>query len=183
MSRTELVFNGISEIVGGQGIAVIVLTDVERRRALNVVCDDTMKHLIGIRMSDLSLRYNQFPEVLSQMLADNVDLSRYEITIHDIVEGEYKTMIMNVDTLSSYPIRLSDAVMLSIIIRIPIYIDERLMQRQCSVYRENSNRMAIPINTISTDKLEEELRKAISEEEYRLASLIKEELNRRKTGL
>lgn len=182
MSRTELVFNGISEIVGGNGMAVIVLTDVERRRALNVVCDDMMKNMIGIRMSNISLRYNHLPEVMLQMLMDNADVSRYEITIHDIVEGEYKTMIMNVDTLNSYAIRLSDAVLLSCISKIPIYIDDELMHKQCSFYSEKTNRMAIPINTLSTDKLEEELHKAVEEEDYRLASLIKDELNKRKAG-
>lgn len=180
MNRTELIFNGISEIVGGKGMAVIVLTDVERKRALNVVCDDMMKNLIGIRLSDWSLRYNHLPEVMLQMLMDNVDVNRYEITIHDIVEGEYKTMIMNVDTLTSYAIRLSDAVLLSHIGKIPIYIDDMLMQKQCSFYNEKNNKMAIPINTISTDKLEEEMHKAVAEENYRLASVIKDELHKRK---
>lgn len=182
MNRVELVFNGISEIAGGSGLGVIILTDVERKRALNVVCDETMKNLISLRMSDVSLRYNHLPEVMFQMFSANVDMSRYEIMICDIVGGEYKTMIMNIDTLDSYIIRLSDAVLLSCVSGIPIYIEERLMQRQCSLYSANSNRMAIPINTISTEKLEEELNKAVTDEDYRLASLIKSELNKRKAG-
>lgn len=179
MNRTELIYNGISEIVGGNGMAIVILTDVERRRALNVVCDDVMKNQIGIRDSGWDVRYRFLPEVMLQMLTDCADISRYEITIHDIVEGEYKTMIVNLDTLNSYAIRLSDAILLSRISKIPIYIDETLMRKQCSVYNGNTNRMAIPINTISTDKLREELDKAVEEENYRLASVIKDELNKR----
>lgn len=161
-------------------MAVIVLTDVEQMRALTVVCDDMMKNQLSARESSVVARERFLPEVMLRMLSDNMDISRYEIIIHDIIEGEYNTMIINPDTLRSYPIRLSDAILLSRIGKIRIYINTRLMQKQSTPYNGNSNRMAIPINALSTEKLEEELGKAIEDENYRLASQIKDEINRRK---
>ncbi len=179
MNRIRLIYDGISEIVGGNGIAVIVLTDAERKRALSVVCDEAMKLQIGSRVSNQEKYSKMCIEVLLKMLSDYTDTARFEIMIHEIIEGEYKTTIMNIDTLKSYCIRLSDAVLLSLVSDIPIYIDENLMRKQGTLYAGNTNRMSIPINSITTDRLEEELDKAIREENYRLASLIKEELNNR----
>lgn len=55
---------------------------------------------------------------------------------------------------------------------------------QSMPYAGHADRLAIPINTLDTKKLAIELQKAISEEDYRLASQIQDELNRRKeTGI
>lgn len=179
--RTQLVFKGISEIVGGNGMAVIVLTDVDEKRAISVVCDSAMKYQIGMRNSDTNVTGKFLPEVMTRMLGDFTDIGRYEITIHGIVGGEYKTAVMNADTFDLHQIRISDAVLLSLITGIPIYIDTQLMYRQSSIYNGKSDRMSIPINTLDTDKLKEELDKAVETENYRLASQIKEELNKRET--
>lgn len=179
MNRTRLIFKSISEIVGGDGMAVIILTDMDEKRAISVVCDGAMMYQIGIRKSDNKEKSKFLPEVMASMLCDFTDITRFEINIHNIVDGEYKTTIMNIDTLDLHQIRLSDAILLSIVANVPIYIDSQLMYKQSSFYRGASDRMAIPINTLDTEKLKEELGKAVENEDYRLASQIKEELSKR----
>lgn len=179
MNRVRLIYDGISEIVGGNGLAVIVLADAGRKRALSIVCDEVMKLQLCSRMSEPARHGGMCIEVMWKMISEYTDTSRFEIMIHDVIEGEYKTTVINIDTLKSYRIRLSDAVLLSLISDIPIYVDESLMQKQGTLYAGNSSRMSIPINSITTDRLKEELDKAIKEENYRLASVIKEELNNR----
>ncbi len=179
MNRTQLIFKNISEVVGGNGMAVIILTDKEAKRAVSVVCDNAMKWQIGMRRTAHDNRATFFPEVMTALLADVVSLTRYEITISDIVDGEYKTMITNMDTFVGHKIRLSDAILLSLTSEIPIYMDNGLMECQSSPYNAYTDRMAIPINTLDTEKLHEELEKAVEAENYRLASQIKEELNKR----
>ncbi len=183
MNRTQLFFRSISEVVGGNGMAVIVLTDKEARRAVSVVCDSAMKWQIGMRHNARNRKETFLPEVMTALLTDVVSLAGYEITVSDIVDGEYQTAIINKDTLVGHKIRLSDAVLLSLVSDIPIYMDNRLMYRQSSPYNAETDRMAIPINTLATDKLKEELDKAIEAENYRLASQIKEELNNREKTL
>lgn len=178
----NLIFGGISEVVGGNGIAVIMLTDRDKRYAVSVVCDDMMKRQISMRNMPDGSRDRLLPEVMSKMLHDISDGGMaYRIDIDDISDGEYKTAITDMKTLRRYDIRLSDAVLLSLVSDIPIYMDEQLMKRQASPYRENADRMAIPLNTLDAGRLKEELDKAVAAENYRLAALIKEELdNRRK---
>lgn len=159
-------------------MAVIILTDIEEKRAISVVCDNIMKYQIGLRTSGGRME-KLLPEVMLAMLSEYADTGKYEINIHSIVDGEYKTTLMNLDTLNPISIRLSDAILLSLVADFPIYIDNRLMHTQCSLYDGTTDRMAIPINTLDTEKLKEELNKAIETENYRLASHIKEEINKR----
>ena len=180
MSRTQLFFKSISEIVGSDGMAVIILTDKEAKRSVSVVCDNIMRWQIGLRGIAHDKNALFLPEVMTSLLADVVSLDEYEITVSDIVDGEYQTKITNTRTLVEHRIRLSDAVLLSQVSNIHIYMDDGLLMRQSSPYKADTNRMAIPINTLSTEKLQEEIDKAIETENYRLASHIKEELNRRK---
>jgi bifunctional DNase/RNase len=86
---------------------------------------------------------------------------------------------MNVDTFSIRKIRMSDAVLLSMISDVPLYIDGALMEQQSIPFQEANTRVSIPINTLDIDKLKEALDKAVDEENYRLASVIKDELGRR----
>ena len=74
---------------------------------------------------------------------------------------------------------MSDAVLLNVISRIPLYIDENLMRRQCTPYDPEIRGISIPINIIDEKRLNQELKRAIEVEDYRLASYIHEEILRR----
>lgn len=124
------------------------------------------------------------PEVLVSMLRDNVGMGKFEICVYNLADGEYKTVVQDTETLQEYPIRISDAILLSLVGDIPMMMEESLFIVQSMPYAGHADRLAIPINTLDTKKLAIELQKAISEEDYRLASQIQDELNRRKeTGI
>ena len=55
----------------------------------------------------------------------------------------------------------------------------QLFRRQRSLFSPHTSGLVIPINTISIDRLREELRKAIAEENYRLASSLHAEIKKR----
>ena len=116
------------------------------------------------------------------MLQEYVDLKDLEITVYDIRDGQYLVSLMNSDNYFIRQIRMSDAILLHVISNIPISIDKKLMQAQSVPFRPNVERVSIPINVLETDKLREELGKAVEEEDYRLASYINEELKRREEG-
>lgn len=180
MSRVKLIFKGIAQIVGASGLSVIVLTDVDEQQQLSVVCDKAMTDQFSQRLA-LSPRQQQqlLPEVLVSMLLSEGDISDYELMVYDVSEGQYRVSLLNKLTLTLRPIRMSDAVLLSLIADIPLYIDQALMARQSSLYKPESPGIHIPINTLETKRLNEELEKAISEENYRLASFIHKEIQRR----
>lgn len=179
MNRLQLVYKSVGEIVGSEELAVITLTDTAEQRAINFVCDNVTKCQLQMHTLHNSSCYNHLPEVLLSMLNDYVKSSKMEMVIYDIKDGQYQVTLMNVDTFSIRKIRMSDAVLLSMISDVPLYIDGALMEQQSIPFQEANTRVSIPINTLDIDKLKEALDKAVDEENYRLASVIKDELGRR----
>ena len=160
-------------------MCVIMLTDERETRCLNIICDKTMSQQLQIRTGHLDICNCLLPEVLMKFLGDYVPVKKLEINIQNILDGQYLVGLMNTDNYAIHRIRLSDAVLLHLIADVPLYIDEQLMKMQSSPYTENQTKLSIPLNTLETEKLKEELQRAIEDEDYRLASNIKEELNKR----
>ncbi len=183
MERISLRYRSLSEIVGSaDGMSIITLTDESEERALNIICDKTMAAQLQLRSEQVAICKSLLPEVLMAMLQEYVDLKDLEITVYDIRDGQYLVSLMNSDNYFIRQIRMSDAILLHVISNIPISIDKKLMQAQSVPFRPNVERVSIPINVLETDKLREELGKAVEEEDYRLASYINEELKRREEG-
>jgi bifunctional DNase/RNase len=179
MDKIKLKIKGVSEIVGTSELGILILTDELENRQLSIVCDKTTEHMFGMRLQKLPITEKLLPEVLWKeitMLSD----SQFEIIIHDLIDGQYIAILNNVDALTQIPIRASDAILLSMISQIPLYIEENLMDRQSVVYKKGSNGMAIPVNSLDDKMLESALEKAVMNEEYEFASQLRDEINKRK---
>ena len=178
MKRVRLFYKDISEIVGGDGFSVVCLTDADEQRAVCVICDKDMTAQINIRRNRVPGREQMLPEVLSSMLLDE-GRNDLELMVYDVIDGQYGVSLLNRRTLSLKTIRMSDAILLHYISKIPLYMDEELMGRQCISYKPESSGISIPINTLDTEWLNKELKRAIEKEDYRLASNLHEELKKR----
>ena len=176
--RTRLRYNSIQQIVGSDGLSVIVLTDEQETRSLNVVCDQLMASQLLLRHNRVGECQKLLPEVLLAFLQEREEA--YELFVYNIANGQYQTVLTNSDTQKMVPIRLSDAVLLTAITDIPLYIDEALMARQSCAYSKEAQGIAIPINTIALPQLNAALEKAIADEDYRLASQLRDEIKKRK---
>lgn len=182
MSKIRLKFRSVSEIVGSKEIGLLILVDEYEQRQLAVTCDKEMLSQFAMRLQRKPIAYQLVPEVLWQVIATQTDL-RFEILITDLIEGQYRALLYNVDTMEPIAMRACDAVLLSFIGRIPIYIEERLMMKQSVAYEAESRGISIPVNTISDDMLESALRRAVEDENYELASYLRDEMRRRKRVL
>ena len=179
MVRTQLIYKSLSEIVGSEGMGIITLIDESTNRALHIVCDQTMRNQLQMRAEQLDICNSMLPEVLMAMLSDYVDPKKLEITVYDIKDGQYLATLLNSDNFSIRQLRMSDAILLHVVVGVPMYIDEKLMASQSVPFQADMSKISVPINTLDTEKLKAELEKAVEEEDYRLASYIKEELNKR----
>ncbi|MBR6194250.1 MAG: bifunctional nuclease family protein [Prevotella sp.] len=178
MKWVQLFYKDFSEIMGSNGFSVARLTDADEQRAISVICDKAMTEQMSIRFNRLPGRKMMLPEVLFQMMSD-AGMGNLELMVYDIHDGQYIVSLLNKKTNSFLPIRMSDAVLLHYITRIPFYINEDLMIRQSSPYTPEARGIPIPINTLDTERLNLELERAIAEEDYRLASHLHEELQKR----
>jgi hypothetical protein len=95
------------------------------------------------------------------------------------MSGEYLVGVENKSTSTFKPIRMSDAVLLHYIAKVPLYIMSSLMDTQSTAYVPNPVGLSVPINTLETKRLQQELERAVDEEDYMKASLLHEELQKR----
>lgn len=175
MERIRLRFENIQQVVGSDDLSVILLTDENRQRALSVICDRQMSHQLVMRLQSPDCCGQMLPEVLVRMLT-----SECEIMIYGIYDGQYQVVLEDRHHESYSRLRISDAILLNIISGYPLYIEETLMRHQSIPFDENAKGVAIPINTMDSRRLSMALERAISEEDYELASQLRDELKRRK---
>ena len=88
--------------------------------------------------------------------------------------------LMNTVTGRSDQLRASDAILLSVVADIPLYIDSSLLSRQSVPFNPTHNGISIPINSLSEEMLNKALEQAIKDENYEMASYVRDEINRRK---
>ena len=154
-------------------MAVVILTDMQRMRAISVVCDEHIMRQILMRIQMPRQCRTMLPEALVQMLP-----SKCEMMVFGIFQGQYQVVLMDAKGESAR-LRMSDAVLLMGISDIPLYIEESLMQRQSTPFDETATGLAIPINAMDEPRLKVALQHAIDDENYELASQLRDEIKRR----
>ena len=179
MAKIRLIFKGISEILSGENLGLLILTDILETRQVGIVCDQHTQQMFGLRLSESVSTIKMLPEVLSAIIGRREDES-YEVCITDIENGQYVAMVSDCFSNFSKPIDVCDGVLLSLISNIPLFIDSNLMMRQSIPYAPDSQRLSIPVNSISDSMLQHAMDKAVDEENYELASHLRDEINRRR---
>ncbi len=180
MARIQLFFRGVSEIVGTDDLGLLILSDEAKERQISIVCDKAMALQIEFRLKGVPITNIMLPEVLCKVI--NMQDLHLELVIDDLIDGQYRTILYNTDTMVPLLIRASDAVLLSLVGNIPLYIDSTLMRRQAVRYSIDTRGVSLPVNTISDEMLQSALDKAIADENYELASHLRDEQKRRNKG-
>jgi hypothetical protein len=177
MNRTQLRFENLQQVVGSNDMSIVLLTDLQRKNALTVMCDEMMTKQILMRLTGSGVCKTSLPEVLAGMMP-----SDYELMVFGVHHGQYQVVLVDVKSGQSARLNMCDAVLMHIIANTPFYIEEGLMMRQSVPYVENAPGMAIPVNAISKDMLQEALDKAVEDENYELAVHLRDEIERRNTS-
>lgn len=179
----RLRFVSVSEIIGSSDLALILLADEAHERQISIVCSRDMAVQLDMRVKQLPITQRMLPEVFSSVISGQTSL-RFYIFINDISDGQYNSALVNSDNGNAVPIRVSDAVLLSVAGDILLYIDDHLMRQQSVIYRNPSVEMKVPLpmNAMSVDMLDKAIERAIKSENYEQASLLTEERNRRISG-
>lgn len=164
-------------------MCIVTLTDPDERRALNVPCDDATKVQIALRDAPFKSRKSSLVEVFYQIFEKDFRLGRFQVHIIELVAGEYKTLLVDTEGYMEYPIRLVEAVLLARVCDVKIFIRTDLFMRQSTKFDPLSSKTSLPLNILTTERLEQELERAVNDENYRLASVLQEELDKRKEEL
>ncbi len=179
VNRVQLHFYDLQQVVGGEGIAVARMLDEREQRSLNIVVDEALASQLSLRSGDNPECKRMLPEVLFNLLSQQTGQHPLEITVYAIHKGQYRVMLLNRYTLQTAAIRISDAILLSIIADVPFFIEANLMAHQCTAFDREAHGVGLPINTLDTPRLNAILKRAIRDEDYELAAHVRDELQSR----
>lgn len=175
MPNIKLKFKSASTIVGFAHGGLIVLVDEDETRQLSITCDKNMLYQFGVRLDASVNTDNYLPEALCSFLGLEDGEHNFELLIYGIYDGQYKVLLTDNATSRSVKIRASDAILLSLIAKIPLYITDVVMERQSTAYKSDGCKMSLPLNSITDEMLDLALQKAVKEEKYELASHLRDE--------
>lgn len=169
----------------GHQLSLVTLINDKEDRQLTFVCDRYVRDQFVMRDTAKTKidTIRLLPEVLIEILRNNrtMELKNLRIIIYGVYEGEYETELEDLNSSLTYPIRLSDAVLLSSISKIPIYVLSSILDRQGTPYsKQDMYTKSMPINILPEDNLREALQNAINNEDYQLAKVLSDELKKRK---
>lgn len=176
--KVQLKLLSIAEIMGNRDIGIISLVDEAEKQMMAIVCDTQMKQEIHLRLSRNKVCKTMLPEILVNILQNQVGYS-FELIINDIIDGEYKAMLVNAETGQPLSMRASDAILLHLISKVPLYVTKQLLQRQAIPYVPGSPSMALPFNVLTDKMLREAMDYAVKHENYEMASKFRDELKKR----
>ncbi len=178
MNKVRLILRSVTEILGNDEIGLLILADEQCTRQLAVPCDRNMLYQFQLRMQHVPITNLLLPEMLWQIVRSETN-AEFEVLIHDLINGLYRSMLLNTATLEPYTMRISDALLLAYVADIPIYIRDSLMRKQSIPFCKNTPGMSIPVNTLTDSMLTNALDRAIKDENYELASYLRDEMKRR----
>lgn len=203
MSKIKLNVLGISYSQTQTGAYALVLTEEHGERRIPIIIGGFEAQAIAIQLEGLKP-----PRPLTHDLFLNFAVSfgikLIEVNIHRLEEGVFysKLICNNGGKDITIDARTSDAIALALRFKCPIYTTEEILQKSGIVIdieetgkskptrKEHSDTKKPVISSSSdrekyrkmdTDSLEELLAEAIKNEEYEKASIIRDELNKRKS--
>ncbi|MHB8260272.1 MAG: bifunctional nuclease domain-containing protein [Bacteroidia bacterium] len=200
MKKVPLDIVGLSYSQTQTGAYALVLGEVKGKRRLPIIIGAFEAQAIAIELEKMTPS-RPLTHDLFKTFAETFSISVSEVIIYNLVEGIfYAKLICNDATQQDYEIdaRTSDAIALAVRFNCPIYTyefilssagiileDETLLSSPESEQKEEKKKHVQgrddnEYHSKSTEELKTMLQTALEEEQYELASKIRDELNKRK---
>lgn len=206
MDIVELEVVGFSSVHSQKDSYILILGECNGTRRIPIIVGVAEAQAIVIELEGIKTP-RPLTHDLFRTVANELGFSVYKVFIEDFIDGVFysKVYIQQGDKDIVVDSRTSDAVALAIRFKCPIYTtedivtrsgitiendsseetqeDEAVDEEEGGASEEELEKMERSLSFIfdSDDELQEKLNKAVEEENYELASLIRDELNSRKS--
>lgn len=195
MDKVELEINGISYSYSQSGAYTLILAESGGKRKLPIIIGQFEAQSIAIELEKMKPS-RPLTHDLFKNFARTFHIKLNEVFIHRFEEGVFHSMLIfeKENQIHSLDSRTSDAVALAIRFNCPIYTSEEILNEVGVVFdeqnalseEENAKEETSGtddkdgLSVMSLDDLNNMLDMAIENEDFELASLIRDEINRRK---
>lgn len=190
MQKIELTILGLSYSQTQTNSYALILGEVNGKRRLPIVIGHFEAQAIALELEKMKPS-RPLTHDLFKSFADTFGITIEEVIINKFQEGIFYALLVCNDDIKVNQIdsRTSDAIALAIRFGCPIYTYEHIMA-QAGITYEDETAEPDSVNSeieesigefsaLSLEELNEELQKAVDNEEYERASLIRDEIRKR----
>ncbi len=193
MEKVKLEIVGLSYSQTQSGAYALVLAETGGKRSLPIIIGGFEAQAIAIELEKMTPT-RPLTHDLFKSFAQSFQIEVVEVIIYNLVEGVfYAKLICSKDgKFSEIDARTSDAIALGVRFKCPIYTYENILASAGILLDENaelqqdtpSSEVSTtpsekPVTTYNVEELEQQLQDAIENEDYELASRLRDEINKR----
>ena len=192
MDKVKLEIVGLSYSQTQSGAYALVLAEVGGKRSLPIIIGGFEAQAIAIELEKMTPT-RPLTHDLFKSFALSFGIKVKEIVIYNLNEGIFyaKLICEKEGQLSEIDARTSDAIALGVRFKCPIYTYENILASAGVELDENSDFASDfeeelekkpaenSLNSLSIEELQQKLQAALEEEEYELASKIRDEISKR----
>ena len=194
MKKIKVKILGLSYSQSQIGSYVLVLSEIKGdKRKLPMIIKPNEAQYIALKMENI-----ETPRPLTQDLfksfTDALGAEVSEVYIHAIVEGIFYARVILTNAIDSYEINcgVGDAISLALIYKCPILVSSTVMNTagiymsddgEISKENQEKNHSNREITGVTVENLEKMLEKAVENEEYEIATQLRDRINQLKSGV
>lgn len=194
MDKIKMGIYGLQYSQTQTGAYALVLEEAEGTRRLPIIIGSSEAQAIAIELENMSPT-RPLTHDLFRTFAQSFNIDIHEVIIYNFVDGVFYGKIVCSDGKNEVEIdcRPSDAVALAVRFKCPIYTHEFILNA-AAFEKEDSGSGIKPMlmdesegddestgfGDLTNEELEESLNDALAREDYEQATIIRDELNRRK---
>ena len=194
MNKIKLEIVGLSYSQTQSGAYALVLSEVDGNRRLPIIIGGFEAQAIAIELEKM-VPTRPLTHDLFKNFATTFNIQVKEVVIYNLVEGIFYSKLvceLNGET-TEIDARTSDAIAIGVRFKCPVYTFENILSSAGILLDETSEdgddalfseseETEVPTETITSvtlEELENQLNEAIANEDYELASKIRDEINKR----
>lgn len=192
MDKIRLEIVGMSYSQSQSGAYALILGEVKGSRRLPIIIGGFEAQAIAVELEKIKPT-RPLTHDLFKSFADAYMIQLKEVIIDQFKQGVFHAKLVcvqnNIESIIDS--RTSDAVALAIRFKCPVYTYEKIMAEAGMTMDENmssddtmttpvTNAQELSFDDFSLGELEELLQKAVEQEDYEKASMIRDEINKRK---
>ncbi len=194
MNKIKLEIVGLSYSQTQSGAYALVLSEVDGNRRLPIIIGGFEAQAIAIELEKM-VPTRPLTHDLFKNFATTFNIQVKEVVIYNLIEGIFYSKLvceMNGE-VTEIDARTSDAIAIGVRFKCPVYTFENILSSAGIMLDENSDSnddamfsepedvasQGDTLASIPTEDLENQLNQAIANEDYELASKIRDEINKR----
>lgn len=183
MNRRELKILGLSHSITQEGSYILVLSEADGMIKLPIIIKTVDAEKIAMEME--GIKKPQIHNLIKNM-TDSFGIDIQEVFIYSILEGIFYTKVISNNGLDDVELEsgLGDAIILSQIYDCPIFTTQEVLTTAGVLINDDGSPITnsdsiqeYKKRVVSVEDLEKMLKNALEEEEYEIASSIRDRIN------